>query len=68
MLGFNQNKTNKTKYFLLLQTVASIIIKGVVLEKFLILTYYQTHNFFRKNSEIYDKMDIWNAEIEQKNF
>ena len=31
MLGFNQNKTNETKNLLLPQTIASRIIKGVLL-------------------------------------
>ena len=55
MLGFNNDKIIETNKLISPKNAARKILRGVALEKFLILTDKHTNYFFRKKSENYEK-------------
>ena len=64
MFGFNNDKIIETKNLISAKNAATRILRGVALEKFLILTDKHTNYFFRKKSENYEK---WIFEMQKLN-
>ena len=68
MLGFGDDKIIETNNLISPKTAAVRIIKGIALEKFLILTDNHTNIFFRKKSENYEKWLLGMIKLNQRIF
>lgn len=69
MLGFNNDKIDKiieTKNLISAKNAATRILRGVALEKFLILTDKHTNYFFRKKSKNYEKWILGMNKLNQR--
>ena len=66
MLGFNNDKIIETKNLISAKNAATRILRGVALEKFLILTDKHTNYFFRKKSKNYEKWILGMNKLNQR--
>ena len=66
MLGFNNDKIIETKNLISAKNAATRILRGVALEKFLILTDKHTNYFFKKKSENYEKWILGMNKLNQR--